>query len=438
VAAHYEQAGLFEQAIPYYQRAGAAAAGVYANEEAIKLYTRGLDLLEQLPASSKRDTQELVMQLELATLYRISKGWTSPEEERAINRAKVLGDKVGTIEQRIRTLFGLQTLYVVQARYKEVERAIDQVEELFRQVQLGPPPFADFYPAGVKLFTGQFTEARELYKKIVVVRDNKHIQALQESQGFNYLVHGLTLKAHVLWCLGYPQLALNNAQAAIEFAREFAEPFNQALAITYLAMLQAWRAPWETFRTCAEEAHTLTDEYKAPYYHAWANILLRFAQAEQQPGAENLIRLRQAINAFTDTGARIRLPVYFSFLAQACLTAGQWEEGLDALELALAESRQNNEHWWDAEIHRLRGELLWAQGATFGEVEAAFHRALEIAQNQQAKSFELRAATSLARLWQATSRPSDAKHLLTPVYAWFTEGFDTPDLQTAQALLSQF
>ncbi len=437
VAAHYEQAGLFEQAIPYFQRAGATAAGVYANEEAIKLYTRGLELLVQLPTSPKRDVQELNVQLELATLYRISKGWTSPEEERVINRAKVLSDKVGTVEQRIRTLFGLQTLYVVQARYKEVQRTIGQVEELFRQIQLTPLPFADFYPAGIKLFTGQFTEARELYEKIVVVHDNKHIWALQESQGFNYLVHGLTLKAHVLWCLGYPQLALNNAQGAIELAREFAQPFNQALAITYLAMLQAWRADTDTFLANAKEAWAMTVEYKAPYYHAWANILLRFAQAEQQPDPPNLALLRQAINDFTDTGARIRLPVYLSFLAQACLKAGRIEAGLDALELALAESTQNDEHWWDAEIHRLRGELLWAQGAASGEVEVAFHRALEIAQTQQAKSLELRAATSLARLWQANARPAEAKHLLTQVSAWFTEGFDTPDLQSAQALIAQ-
>jgi tetratricopeptide (TPR) repeat protein len=283
---------------------------------------------------------------------------------------------------------------------------------------------------------GQMVEARELFEKIVAVRDDKHIRHLQESQGLNYLVHGLAWNSHALWCLGYPQSALRSAQAAVELAREFAQPFNQALAITYLAMLQAWRANAETFRTYTEEAYALTDEYKAPYYQAWASILLRFAQVEQQPDAENLVHLRHAIHTFTETGAHIRLPVYFSLLAQACLKVERWEEGLDALEQALAESLQNDEHWWDAEIHRLRGELMRAQGAAPGEVEAAFQRALEIAQAQQARSLELRAATSLARLWQANSRSSDAKHLLTQVYAWFAEGFDTPDLQTARALIA--
>ena len=437
IAMHFEQAGLPKKAIPYYQQAGSVAASVFANEDAINLYTRGLDLLEQLPVSAKRDIQELNLQLELATLYRISKGWTSPEEEQVLGRAKALSDKVGSIEQRIRTLFGLQTLYVVQARYHEVEYAVEQAETLFRQAQLTPPPFSDFYLAGVRLFTGQFTEARKLYKKIVAARDSDHIRALQEAQGLNYLVHGLTLNAHVLWCLGYPQLALNDGQAAIDLAREFAEPFNQALAITYLATLQAWRAPAETYHAYAEEAYTLTEEFKAPYYHAWAKVLLCHARAEQQPVTENLAQLRDAIQDFIATGAHIRLPVYFALLAEVCLLAGHLDEGLDALDLASTESEQNDEHWWDAEIHRLRGELLQAQGVGSDKIETIFQQALAIARAQEAKSFELRAAVSLAHLWQADARQSDAKMLLTQIYSWFTEGFDTPDLQTAQHLIAQ-
>ena len=110
---------------------------------------------------------------------------------------------------------------------------------------------------------------------------------------------------------------------------------------------------------------------------------------------------------------------------------------MTTLAEALAEAGQTNEHWWDAEIHRLRGELMWAQGGDLNDVEAAFQRAFDVAQAQQAKSLELRAATSLARLWQATSRPAEAKQFLASVYAWFSEGFDTPDLQTARALIAR-
>ncbi len=437
LAAHYEYAGQVDQAIPYYQRAGSVAASIYANEDAINLFTRALELLGHLSGSIKRDTQELKIQLALATLYRISKGWTSPEEERVIHRARVLSDKVGDVEQRIQTLVGLQILYVVQAEYDKVERVYTQLEKLFRQMQGTPPPFADIYLAGTKLLRGQLVEARALFEKTIAVRNDQHIQNLQASQGMNYLDHGLAWNAHGLWCLGYPELALRSAQSAVEFARESGQPFNQSLVSTYLAMLQAWRGDPATFLAQAEATCTLAIEYKAPYYHTWGSILLHFAYAQQHPNVENLTYLRNAIHTFTEAGARVRLPVYFSLLAQACLKAGRLDEGSQALDLALAESLQNNEHWWDAEIHRLRGEVLWAQGAESKDVEIAFHRALEVAQAQQAKSLELRAATSLARLWQAHARSVEAKQLLSQVYAWFTEGFNTPDLQIAQALIMQ-
>jgi predicted ATPase len=131
------------------------------------------------------------------------------------------------------------------------------------------------------------------------------------------------------------------------------------------------------------------------------------------------------------------LPYYFSLLARACAPAGRLEEGLEAIEQGLSESLHNNEHWWDAELHRLRGKLIWTLSAEREAVESAFRRAIEIAQSQQAKSLELRAATSLARLWQADGESAAVKELLAPLYAWFSEGFDTPDLLEAQALINE-
>jgi DNA-binding SARP family transcriptional activator/tetratricopeptide (TPR) repeat protein len=438
VAAHYEQAGLFEQAVPYYQQAGSVAAGIYANEDAINLFNRGLDLLNRLPISVKRDAQELELQLALATLYRISKGWASPEEERVMNRVMVLCEKVGSTEQLIRTLFGLQTLYVVQAKYEKVEHTYRQVEKLFWQTQgSSPPPFVAINLAGARLFMGQLVEASKLFDSVIAIRDEKRIRDLQESQGLNYLVHGLAWNSHVQWCMGYPQAALGGAESAVAFSREFAQPFNQALAITYLTMLQVWLASPEDFHELAEESYAITSEYKAMYYQAWANILLCFSRALQQSNTENLNQLNRAIEAFSGTGAHVRLPVYYSLLAEACLRAGRFEAGLDALEKGLSEAMQNNEHWWDAEIYRLRGELFWAQKANARDIESIFQHSLEIARGQEAKSLELRAATSLARLLQTTDRIKEAKQCLTQVYDWFTEGFDTPDLESARALITQ-
>jgi DNA-binding SARP family transcriptional activator len=438
IAAQYEQAGMLHQSIPYYQRAGAVAASVYANDNAIALLKRGLTLLSQLPSGDKRDRSELTLQLALAPLYRITKGWTSPEVEGTINRAMILCEKVGDVAQRIQVLFGLQTLYVVQARHEKVEHTYSQVQKLYLQTyNTPPPPFAAISYAGTKLHMGELMEAREQFERIVAVRDDAHILDLQESQGLNYLVHGHAWNAHVLWILGYPQKAIASSEAAIQFAHEYTQPFNLALAITYQATLKEFCADLSTFRLHAEEASSLTREYKAPYYHTWSNILACFAHARQQPDARHLANLRDAIHAFTDSGAHLRLPYYFSLLARACAASGKPEDGMEAIEQGLSESLHNDEHWWDAELHRLRGESIWSQGADTDEVEAAFRRAIEIAQSQQAKSLELRAATSLARLWQANGKSAAARELLAPLYAWFSEGFDTPDLLEAQALITE-
>jgi DNA-binding SARP family transcriptional activator len=437
LATHYEQAGMLEKAIPYYQRAGAVAANVYANEDAVHLLTHGLELLAQLPPGQKRDAQELALQLALAPIIIITNGHASMEVERVWNRALVLSDKVGDIEQRIHTWHGIELVYLVRAQYEKVEQAYAQMEKLFMRTQSDIPlPYVMFY-AGAKQQMGEFVKARELFDRMVAVRDDKHIQDLQASQGWNYLVLGHAWNSHALWCLGYPQAAFNSAITAMQFAREFAQPFNRAVAIAYLALLQELRADAETFRTQAEAAFVLTREHKVIYYFAWSSILLNFAQAWQRPSLDNLLHLREAIRALTDTGARIRLPYYFSLLARGCQRAGQFDEGLAAIDQGLTESLQNNEHWWDAELHRLHGELMSSQGKSVDEVEQDFHRSIEIARSQSAKSLELRAATSLARLWQANSRSAEAKQLLVPLYEWFTEGFDTPDLQTARALLAQ-
>jgi len=437
LATHYEQAGLFKQAIAYYQRAGAVAASVYANDNAIELLTHGLTLLTHLAAGAQRDIQELNLHLALAPLYRITKGWTSPEIEQCLNRTLILSDKAGDASHRLQALYGLQSLNVVAARLEKVQYTYPEMHTLFKQIQGDITPFAGLMYTGAKLHMGKIAEAREQFERIVAERDSRHIHDLQESQGVNYLVLGYAWNAHALWCLGHVHAAHASAQNAIAIARKFEQPFNQALAITYMATLQEWRADAGAFFAQARDAYALTSEYQVTYYHAWARILLHFAQAWQHPDRSGLAQLRDAIHRFIDMGSRLRLPLYFSLLARACWRAGEIDDALEAIEQGLTEALQNNERWWDAELHRLRGELMWAQGADPDDVEAALQRALDIAQAQQSRSLELRAATDLARLWQATERPEQARHSLVRVYGGFREGFDTPDLQSAQAFIAQ-
>ncbi len=436
LATQYELAGMFEQALPYYQRAGSVAAGVYANADAIDLFEHGRGLLPQLPAGTKRDEIELNFCLALAPLYRITRGWASPEVEQVLNRALILSNTVGNDWQRAQTLYGFQSFNVVAARLEKVQSTYPEMSRLFEQLQGSSPPFAGLMYGGSRLHMGQVVEATEQLGAIVKVRDSRHIRDLQESQGVNYMVLGLAWGAHGLWCLGQADAALESAQNAIAFAQEFEQPFNQGLALTYMASLQEWCADPETFLAHAKKAYDFTREYQVTYYHSWASVLLQFGLAWQQPDGQNLAKLREAIRIFIEMGAHLRLPVFYSLLGRALQRAGRIEEALEAVELGLTEALHNSERWWDPELHRLRGELLAAQGATPGEAEAAFQHALQIARQQGSKALELRAALSLARLWQAGARVLEARQLLAPLVENFSEGANSPDLRKAREYLT--
>ncbi len=438
IAAHYERAGMIEQALPSYQRAAAVAQRVYANEDAIGLLSRSLELLELLPAGAKRDKQELSLQLALAPLYRVTKGWTAPELERVLDRALALCDTVGDDAQRAQTLYGLQSVYVVQAKLEKVQLVSDELHTLYqRSLGTAPPPFAGMMLAGARLHLGRITDANAQFAEIIAAHDPDQILHLQESQGSNYAALARAWQAHALWCLGYPQQALSRGLDAVKLVQDLDQPFNQALVSAYLALLQQLRADEAVAREHAEQAHALASKYQAPYYRAWAGILFSYALALEQPNEERIGRLRGSITEFKASSARLRLPYYLSLLAQVCGKAGRVEEGLASINEALAEARTHNERWWDAELHRLRGEFLLMHGADASDVEAAMLRAIEIARSQQARSLELRATMSQARLWITQNRSDDARRQLSDLYAWFTEGFETPDLQAARLLLAQ-
>ena len=290
---------------------------------------------------------------------------------------------------------------------------------------------------GSRLHLGRIADASDEFERMLTAKDPSQLQRIVEEQGWNYAdaVHGRAWHAHALWLLGYPQSALLRAHEAVQLAQDPGQPFNQALAATYLAMLQQLCADEAAARSSSEEALALATEYKAPYYRAWSAILVSYALACERPEEATITRLRESIAAFKASGARLRLPYYLALLAQVCGRGGRAEDGLAAVDEGMAASRAQNERWWDAELHRVRGELLLSVGADADEAETVYIRAMEIARTQQARALELRAATSLGRLWREQRRADDARRLLQNLYSWFSEGFDTMDLREAKALL---
>jgi predicted ATPase len=353
-----------------------------------------------------------------------------------LERALALCDTVGDDAQRVQTLYGLQAAYVVQARLERVRIVSNEVYTLYqRSPGIVPPPFADFVLSGARLHLGRIAEASTHFAEIIAAHDPNQILQVQESLAPNYAAVARAWQAHALWCLGYPQQALERGLDAVKLVQ--GQPFNQALVSAYQALLQQLCADEAVAREHAEQALALASKYEAPYYRAWAAILVSYALATEQPDEEHIGRLRDSITEFKASGVRLRLPYYLALLAQVCEKAGRVEEGLAAIDEALSEARTHNERWWDAELHRLRGEFLLMRGSDASDVEAAVLHAIEIAQSQQARSLELRATMSLARLWNAQHRSNDARHRLQDIYGWFTEGFETPDLQAARLLLER-
>jgi DNA-binding SARP family transcriptional activator len=436
IAAHYEQAGSFEAAIPYYLRACGVAQAVYANDEALTLVERGLSLLRSLEGSPKQDAWELQFQLVLAPIYRVTKGFAAPELEQVLGRALALCVDVGNDTQRAQVLYGMQSLCVVQGRLQEVEHITEQTARLFRKTGGGEAPRSVFAMlAGARLQLGRFQDAVDLAEELVQTSDPHQLQSLQESQGLNYAVIARAFQSHALWCLGLPRSALERGLEAVALARDLDQPFNQTLAATYLALLQQLCGDPLAFRQQADVALDLATTFKAPYYRAWASVLVAYDAVSEHPDAQRVALLREAIEAFKKTGARLRLPYFLALLAESCLRVGEHDKGLGVVEEALTEAAARGEHFWDAELHRLRAELLLASSSDTVLGEAAFRGALEIARKQQAKALELRAAIGLARLLSRLGRPADAQELLAPLYGSFEQGLETPDLQAARIVL---
>ena len=438
IAAHYEHGGSIEHAIPYYHRAALVAQRLFAHEDAILLLRHCLTLLEQRPGGATRDKQELDLLLALEPLYRITQGWTGPELERIIDRTLVLCDLVGDDMQRAKTLYGLQALLIVQARLDRVQLVAEELHALYERMWQAAPPLLGMMLTGAQLHLGRLNEANDAFTRILTTHDARQTLNFMESQGWNFAVHTRGWQSHALWCLGYPDRALRSALDAVQLAQSLEQPFNGALATTFLAMLSQMSADTETARQRAEEAVALTLEYKSPYYHTWSAILASHAHAREQPDDAHIEALRNAIEVFTSTGVRLRLPYFLSLLADIYGLAQRPEEGLKAIEDALIQSRSSSERWWDAELHRQRGVLMLAAGHDEQDALAALARAANIARGQQSRMLELRALVTLGRTCTSGQQMEETRRTLEALYAQFTEGFDTPDLLAAKTLLDEW
>jgi class 3 adenylate cyclase/DNA-binding winged helix-turn-helix (wHTH) protein/predicted ATPase len=438
VAYHYTEAGLHEQAIAYWQQAGQGAQERSAHEEAIAHFNKGLEALMALPESRERDQQELTLCIDLGKSLTTTKGWAGPEAEAAYVRAWELCQRTGNTSQLVSVLWGYSQVYIVRADFLKHREVGARSFSLANQRSDATLLMVSHWLTGTNLFhIGDYVTSWRHLEQAHTLYDPQQ-RPTHVTLGVDFRVFTLSYMSHALWGLGYPEQAVQRSCEALALARDVRHPFSLALTQAYAAMLHQFRQEPHTASKHADMALALCTEYSIAYYLAWATIIQGWALAEQHRREEGLTQIQQGLTAFQATGGRLRLPYYLALLVEAYGNSGQVEKGLHLLDKAFADMQQTGEHFWEAEQHRLQAELLLAYSTADQTTAAAYlHQALEVARRQQAKSLELRAAASLARLWQSQGKRSEAYDLLAPVYGWFTEGFDTADLKDAAVLLDE-
>jgi class 3 adenylate cyclase/predicted ATPase len=437
LAHHYTEAGLIQQAVPYWQAAADRALRGHANQEAANHATRGLELLATLPDTPQRAERELRMQQILGPAQNVITGPLSVEHVHA--RAYELARQVGDTAAMFPALSGLAYANILRGRFREARALADEYLTL-----------AEPHHDALVLAAGHWMVAYAAWWQgdIIDVRDHgrrgldfynpdQHLAGIAAYNQNPGIVCGY-LDALADWVLGYPTQATQAMNSTLAHARELEHPYSVAIVLLFSAKLAQLRRDPELARDLAEEALKVSVEIGAPAVTLWCLLPRGWARAQQGDVAAGIQDIEEAMERRRAFRMGAVWPWYLALIADAYGAAGRIDDGFRALDEAVDWERRNDERLYAAEVRRIRGELLLAQDVPDpAQAEGCFQEALTVARDQQAKSWELRAATSMARMWLQQNRIEEARALLAPVYAWFTEGFDTADLIDAKALLEQ-
>jgi class 3 adenylate cyclase/predicted ATPase len=442
VARHYEQAGLAAQASTHYQRAGERATQRSANEEAIGHLRHALALVATLPETRERHQQELALQMSIAAPVGAARGFSHPETERAYVRARELASQIGESNELPRVLAGLAMAYNVRG---DLATSAEVAQEALVSAKRTGEAFdllsAHYVVGESLLFQGHFSRALQHFEQTIAFYDPSVHSSLAYAAGSDrgVVAHAFASLAHFV--LGYPDRALTVSEESVVLAQRVEHPLSLALALFWTGLVHLECGELDRTRECVEAVVGLAERLGFPLYVKSGQLLrggMRIKAGEAEAG---IAEMQQAMIELAAIGSGMGAPQILFVLAEGLRKVGRHDDALAALEIAMVQAEQQGQHYYDAELYRLRAEILLdMDGNAVAEAEVLFGKSLEIARRQKAKTFELRAATSLARLWQGNlqlGKRDAARDLLAPVYDWFTEGFDTRNLKDAKALLTE-
>ncbi|WP_042877566.1 adenylate/guanylate cyclase domain-containing protein [Cupriavidus necator] len=437
LARHYSLSGNDPKAVEYLQRTGQQAIQRSAYQEAIRQLNAALALLKGQPDTPERARQELSLRLAIGPALIAARGFASSEVEATYSRALALCGQVGETPQLFPTQAGLRTYFSLRAEHAKAYKLGKQLLRLAENAK-DPELLGEAHVSlGTSLYySGKFRAAdAHLGDALVLYGKDPHHDHLNV-HGVDPEVRALSISALVLWTLGYPDQASKNAQAALALARKLSHPFSLAHTLCLGAELHQFRRDPRLTQEYAEAAIALSTEQGFPLWLAWTTVLRGWALAEQGQHQEGIAQMHQGLAAYHATGAALGRSHFQELLAQAYGRMGQIESGLSALAEAKHAVERTGEHYCDAEWHRIKGELILQssrpddlRSGGDAEAEACFRNAIAVARQQNARSFELRAALCLAQLWRQQGNTEPARQLLAGIRGAITEGYDSADMQ---------
>jgi class 3 adenylate cyclase/predicted ATPase len=440
LAHHYSRSGIVPKALEYHERAGRQAVQRSAYGDAMRHLEAAVELIQRIPRNAERDQRELALQTSLGPVLMATKGWAAPETERVFLRAQELAESGGSPAQRFSLLTGLFGLLYVGGRMRE---AGERHEQLKQFVSRHPEPAfmleAIHHDWSLALSTGELESAQRYVEDGLALYETQ----LRSVPIPLYSAHHPAVCAHlwgaiVFWLRGYPEAARRHMTQGLSLAHEIGDPPTITYTLGTSAQIHQIAQEVEPALETADAAIAMAEKEGIPFFVYYAGIVKGWALAQLGQAEQGVAQIRERMASAAANGNRLWRTYNLAQLADACGKAGRFDEGLDAIAEALDLIQRYGECWWEAEIIRLKNELLLKQGNSNPvEIQGSLELAIQIAHKQDAKTLELRATSSLARLLRDTHRRDEARAILAQIYNWFTEGFDTPDLKDAKALLDE-
>jgi tetratricopeptide (TPR) repeat protein len=443
LARHCTEAEQIEKAAGLWGKAGQRSLGRSAFVEAIAQVTRALTQISDLSATPALRRQQIRFQIALAYGLMNTKGHAASETTAALEQARLLIERAEALGEPsdnplllFRLLEGFWLASYVAFNGDAMRERAGEFLTLAEKQGAIVPLIMGHRLMGVSLmWTGDIAEGRTHFDQAIALCDHAD-RPLATGIAKDFWVSTLSERSLTLWTLGYPEAALADAQHAVKDARDLGRGFAHAVSITSIVFTLC--GDYVAASAQSDEAIAWADEKGSVFWKAFSTIFKGWALALTGKASGVMPMLTSGIAAWRSTGSTVAMPTFLSHLAMACADDGQFDAAWRSIDEAVAATETSKERWWEAELHRTAGEIaLKSSQPDAAKAEAHFERALAVARQQQAKSWELRAAMSMARLWRDQGKVQQARELLAPVYGWFTEGFDTRDLKEAKALLEQ-